>query len=88
MEELKNYKADMPCTACKESKDGFVCYHHVKTRGSGGSDEAHNLMPLCAWCHQKIHKIGLVSMSKDCISVHNWLINNGWELLMGKWIHD
>lgn len=73
---------------CRESKDGFVCYHHVKTRKSGGSDDSYNLMSLCSWCHVTIHKIGLVTMSKKHISVHNWLIENGWEFEMGKWIHS
>ena len=83
---VKNYKSSSPCVVCNEAKDGFVCYHHVKTRKSGGTDEPHNLMPLCAWCHTNIHKIGLVSMSKKHASVHNWLLRNGWELAMGKWI--
>jgi predicted HNH restriction endonuclease len=65
-----------------------MCYHHVKTRKSGGTDEPHNLMPLCAWCHVEIHKIGLVSMSQKYESVNNWLINNGWEVMMGKWFHS
>lgn len=84
---MKNYKANVSCVACGEKKDGFVCYHHVKTRGSGGTDEAHNLMPLCAWCHTKIHQIGTTSMSKKYSNVHNWLIENGWEINAGKWIH-
>jgi len=84
---FNNYKAPVSCTSCGEAKDGFVCYHHVKTRKSGGTDEPHNLMPLCSWCHTAIHKIGLVSMSKKNSKVHNWLLSNGWELVMGKWVN-
>ena len=29
--------------------------HHIKSFGSGGSDEKNNLIPLCASCHFKIH---------------------------------
>lgn len=29
--------------------------HHLKTRGSGGGDEANNLMVLCLECHHKAH---------------------------------
>ena len=85
---MKNYKSNKPCIACGESKDGFVCFHHVKTRKSGGTDEEHNLMPLCAWCHTTIHKIGLVTMAKKHVSIHNWLVKNGWEFTMGKWIYS
>ena len=82
---MKNYKSDWPCVACGESKDGFVTFHHVKTRGSGGNDNPENLMPLCAWCHHLIHKIGTVEMSKKYESINNWLVKNGWELMAGKW---
>lgn len=85
---MKNYKSDKPCIICGESREGFVCLHHVKTRKSGGSDETFNLMPLCAWHHTEIHKIGLVNMAKKNKSIHNWLIENGWEFVMGKWMHD
>jgi 5-methylcytosine-specific restriction endonuclease McrA len=84
---MKNYKSSLPCVACGERKDGFVCFHHVKSRGAGGSDESHNLMPLCAWCHTEVHKIGTLAFAKKYKSVNNWLIKNGWELTMGKWRH-
>jgi len=86
--KMKNYKTSLPCIVCNECKDGFMCFHHVKTRGAGGSNHTSNLMPLCAWCHVEIHKLGLVSMSKKYDSVNNWLINNGWELQMGKWFNN
>jgi hypothetical protein len=85
---MKNYKSDKSCVVCSESRDGFVCLHHVKTRGAGGTDETHNMMPLCAWCHTTIHKIGLVAMAKKHASVHNWLVKNGWESSMGKWFYN
>lgn len=56
---MKNYKSDKPCEACGESRDGYVCYHHIKSRGSGGSDHPFNLMSLCQQHHNEIHMIGL-----------------------------
>src|SRR5262245_4311213 len=41
---------------------GCVCkseqihVHHVKSRGAGGGDVAHNLVSLCWVCHQKAHE--------------------------------
>lgn len=29
--------------------------HHIKSRGSGGHDEASNLISLCKDCHMKVH---------------------------------
>tara|TARA_R100001086_G_C11759649_1_gene237731 strand:+ start:512 stop:811 length:300 start_codon:yes stop_codon:yes gene_type:complete len=31
---------------------------HIKSRGSGGSDESSNLLSLCLSCHQKQHNKG------------------------------
>ncbi len=33
--------------------------HHIKSRGSGGLDEAFNILMLCGRCHQGIHKVGV-----------------------------
>ena len=85
---MKNYKSDKPCIVCNKGSEGFTCYHHVKTRKSGGSDHAENLMPVCLWHHTEVHKIGLVSFSKKYPAVNNWLINNNWQLTMGKWINE
>jgi hypothetical protein len=66
----------------------MVTYHHIKTRKAGGSDEPHNLIPLCLWHHNMIHSIGLVSFSKRFEVAHNFLLKHGWELVMGRWIHS
>lgn len=67
------------CTACGLIGEGMVCFHHVYTRKSFGSDHPSNLMPLCAACHTMIHKIGLTMMSKRYKSVLAWLVANGWS---------
>jgi hypothetical protein len=89
--KLKNYKSDKPCIACGEARDGYVCFHHVKTQGSGGSDHPHNLMSVCSIHHELVHK----SLSKFSIlfpKAREWLISNGWQIdSMGgkfeKWFH-
>jgi len=88
--KLENYKSDLPCLACNESRDGYICFHHLTTRGSGGNDHAWNLMPLCFKHHTEIHKIGLLKfISKYPDSkIDSWLINHKWEFVtfINKWI--
>jgi hypothetical protein len=60
--------------------------HHIKTRGSGGSDHDDNLMPLCVLHHNHIHK----SMNKfvDKHKIAPYLRSKGWEYfsVLGKWL--
>lgn len=42
----------------------FGVFHHIQTRGAGGSDEKSNLMSLCNTHHQETHRIGVKSMTK------------------------
>lgn len=60
---------------------------HVKTFGSGGSNEAYNCMTLCRFCHIEKGSIGLVSFAKKYPTVKNWLISNQWEFISGKWLY-
>lgn len=85
----KNYKSDLPCLVCLEEGENKVCFHHVKTRKSGGSDRAHNLMPLCFLCHEEIHKKGLSLFSALYSQVAKWLGDQGWEYEphYNKWSH-
>jgi len=77
-----------------ENKSCLVCnrlgvdLHHVKSRGSGGSDESFNLMPLCRWHHSQLHSEGLNKFSKK-FHVRNWLEENDWifDAYVGKWLH-
>lgn len=32
---------------------------HLRSRGSGGGDEATNVIPLCRFCHSEQHQMGL-----------------------------
>jgi len=46
-------KTHRHCALCGRTEGLEV--HHIKSRGSGGSDEHHNLIRLCRWCHVKAH---------------------------------
>ena len=88
--KLKNYKSEGPCVACGYNYPDSQCYHHLKSRGSRGSDEPHNLISLCQKCHNLIHAIGTDNMANRFLAVKQWLLNNGWEYsgYKGKWIHE
>lgn len=79
MKKDDNYKSDEPCIVCGEDRDGYVCYHHLQSRKSGGTDEKSNLMPLCLKHHNEIHTIGRTSMAEKRKEVRNWLLDHSWE---------
>lgn len=82
----ENFKIirSMKCLVCGSAN---VDVHHIKTRGSGGSDQLWNLMPLCRREHQEIHKIGNIKFIEKYINVANYLDINGWTILNNKLIH-
>ncbi len=61
--------------------------HHVITRGAGGSDDPKNLMPLSHKHHVAVHQLGLRQFAELYLCVHEWLLENGWELVNGKWFN-
>jgi len=87
---LKNFKSEEKCTACEISYDGFVCLHHIYSRKAYPefTKEPWNLMPLCLWHHNEVHKIGSVSFSRKYNDVNDWMIKKNWVLAMGKWTHS
>jgi len=52
--------------------------HHIKTRGSGGSDEEFNLVYLCRWHHTEIHQIGADRMVRKYKRFESILLAKGW----------
>jgi len=86
---LKNYKSSNNCVSCGKGGDGFVCFHHIKSRGSGGPNEAWNLMPLCFKCHELIHKKGTNFMANKSMGVKDFLQKNEWFYceIAKKWRH-
>ena len=92
------YKTDDPCIACHRYSEGGTTLHHVKSQGSGGSDESFNLMPLCNAHHVLVHLKGLREFScmslrvngVDGKSVTQWLKDNGWYIdnFLKKWMNE
>lgn len=65
------------CTVCgKKSVD----LHHWKSRGSGGSDDESNLLPVCRKHHSELHQIGSKTFADKYKQVKMWLRLNGWQL--------
>lgn len=74
----------MNCLVCgRENADT----HHIKTRGSGGTDDSWNLMPLCRLHHAHVHRMGCISFMKTYEQVRRFLDANGWEISFGKLVH-
>jgi hypothetical protein len=73
----------MRCLVCNRTKVD-VC--HVKSRGAGGSNEIHNLMPLCRIHHQEQGQIGILTFISKYDAVESYLTAMGWEITSrGLW---
>lgn len=85
----RNYQSQEPCLVCATTTQQRT-YHHVKSRGSGGGDEAWNLLSLCLRCHNEIHKLGINSFAKKYPQFKRWLVNNNWEQcpITNKWLRN
>ena len=79
-----SYQSQQPCIACG-TMGTDRCYHHVKSRGSGGPDEAWNMISVCLACHNNFHLYGNMIMTERFPAVLDWFKLNGWEILSGKW---
>ena len=90
MNRLKNYKSDSPCIVCLKEDENSVCFHHVKTRKSGGTDDSWNMMPLCQQHHNEVHNKGLSLFSALYYQALKWLTKNGCEYdsHFNKWTHS
>ncbi len=67
----------MNCLACNRQP---ADRHHIKTRGSGGTDEDFNLIALCRICHTAIHRMGSVKFILKHPNVEIHFRNKGWEI--------
>lgn len=77
---LSNYQSYEPCVACGEEYLDR-CFHHVKSRGSGGTEDPWNRISLCFLCHELIHRGVRKMPKKKFINVLAWLRSNGWDLV-------
>jgi len=64
--------------------------HHLTTRGSGGTDAEHNMIPVAQVFHQMFHNKGTNYMAVKFPAVLSWLKQNGWEYcpVLCKWRHN
>lgn len=49
--EFKSKIRELPCIVCGAPPPSTVS--HIKTRGSGGGDDAWNIVPKCGTCHRE-----------------------------------
>jgi hypothetical protein len=72
------YRLISNCEACNEIRK--LEKHHIKTRGSGGSDDELNLVSLCRSCHTSIHMFGSVKMIRIYPRLAAKFESMGWKL--------
>jgi hypothetical protein len=88
---LKNYKSDKPCIVCGESRDGYVCYHHIYSRKSYPEyeKESWNLLSVCQKHHNEAHSMSDMDFANKYSSVKKWFKDNNWQLMFdGKYHHQ
>lgn len=76
----------MSCLICNKDSEK----HHLKSVGSGGTDEPHNIMNLCRLHHQEFHRIGFTTFANKYVVVKIWLTNRDWYFVdsANKWRHE
>jgi len=77
---------DIRCTVTGK-RDGEL--HHIKSRGSGGTDETYNMIPLCHELHQEWHNKGCHFMAEKYVAINQWLREHEWYIcaVRKKWAH-
>lgn len=64
-----------PCTVWQFCI-GVKHAHHVTTKGAGGGDTEDNLMPLCAYHHDWLHRIGYGKAFKMWPTLLRWIVEH------------
>lgn len=74
------WQTDKPCVACGRVTENGNALHHILTRKafSEFQNEPWNTLPLCFFCHEKIHR-GMNKFVNENPRVKEWLVNNGWQ---------
>lgn len=84
-------KTNLPCVATGESREGFVCLHHLYTKKARPDlkYESWNLIPVDQATHNAFHSLGISEMAKRNPSVKKWLEDNDWYYctIAKKWVH-
>lgn len=75
----KSYQG-LPCLVCG-SRFSTVG-HHIRSKGSGGSDIKENLIPLCHEHHREIHdnpkSCGITNFSQKYTTVKYYILGMNW----------
>jgi len=79
---MSNYESRFPCQICGIKP---ACYHHLVSRGAGGTDAEWNLFPTCLHHHNLFHSRGRTTMAKEYAPVLSWFKQYGWTLVGQKW---
>lgn len=77
--ELMSKFRQMKCVIKCKTPWVSVSGHHIKSRGSWGPDLEINLIPLCFYCHTKIHQYGLNKMITNYPELAPVLFSKGWS---------
>lgn len=87
---MKNFQSNNPCIVCGLNKSGMVTFHHIYTQKAYPEYKCStwNLLPVCKQHHNEIHNKGTNSFCEKYPQVKEWMIENGWVYIMGKWIFD
>jgi hypothetical protein len=85
MLDQDNYRSYQPCIVCGTLSEQR-CYHHVKSRGSGGSDHPCNMISVCQVHHNMFHNKGNKYMTYTFKGVQQWFQLNGWVETEAKWM--
>lgn len=72
----------MKCTISR-CKNTNIDKHHIKTRGSGGTDDDWNLVELCRLHHSEIHQIGNWKFCQKYPEFLSVLKSKGWTYAAG-----
>lgn len=67
-----------PCVICRKPAPSDPS--HIKTRGSGGPDEAFNVWPKCREHHSEWHGMGSLTFLKKYPHFAYLLQQVGWEI--------
>ena len=75
-----------PCLSC--GNPGRCDVSHIKSRGSGGTNDPWNIVPMCRKCHTLWHYYGPYRFCQQYRFFHRALLSLGWYWDGYKLRHD